>query len=50
MRAEGVKKPSHRPNAVFTEGLRVSGLIHRLIHRLIPGGGEEARHGVVSNQ
>ena len=40
----------HRPNAVFTEGLRVSGLIHRLIHRLIPGGGEEARHGVVSNQ
>ena len=26
-----------RPNAVFTEGLCVSGVIHRLIHRVIPG-------------
>ena len=27
----------HRPNALFTEGLCVSGVIHRLIHRVIPG-------------
>ena len=26
-----------RPNAVFTEGWCVSGLIRRLIHRVIPG-------------
>jgi len=41
LRAEGVKKPSHRPKALFTEGLCVSGLIQGMIpgDKGDPGGG-----------